>query len=529
MYYVISTIIILLYVILIILLINKKENGNIIRFSLSSISWQIGLVLMTYISDTGEDKYLYLISKLVFVSATSIFINLARFIETFLEKNKITIFNNSIIYYSFIIGFNSIILFSNLIVREVSVVGSGKFKGVYGAGYNLWLIIVALILIYIIYSLVYKHINIKGRIEKKQYHFVEIGLIISLVLGVLTNIVIPVIFNNSNFSKYGPTSLLVFLIFTGYSIFKYHLFEIKIIISQILITTLTISLFIYIILSKDYLEFLTSIILFILFIFVAIRLSKVIKQSIQRSKDLERTTKILSKNIESKDIFLRMTSHQLRTPITSLNGLVIMALENWDTKKKMNIAARRDLLLVYLNIQRLGEIVNDVLAVNAINADRFGISIREKVDIEDELKFMVEEKSYFIEYYNVKIYINIKKGKDFYAIVDLMRLRGVFTNILNNAIFYGKGKIWINLYDLGDEVKIEFIDNGIGIESKDLERIWKKAYRSKRALYRNPNGSGLGLFISRIVINLHQGSIIAESKGADTGSKFSIILPKTQK
>jgi len=262
---------------------------------------------------------------------------------------------------------------------------------------------------------------------------------------------------------------------------------------------------------------------------VAFRLSKVIKESIKRSKDLERTTRILSKNIESKDIFLRMTSHQLRTPITSLNGLIIMTLENWKEKNKMNDVARKDILLVYLNIQRLAEIVNDILAVNAINAGRFGISIREKVDLEDELKFMIEEKAYFIEYYNMKIYLNIKKGKDFYAMVDLMRIKNVFTNILNNAIFYGKGKVWINLYDLGETIKIEFIDNGIGIEAKDLERIWHKSYRSKRALYVNPNGSGLGLFTSKVVVNLHQGSIIAESKGEDKGAKFTIILPKTQK
>ena len=195
----------------------------------------------------------------------------------------------------------------------------------------------------------------------------------------------------------------------------------------------------------------------------------------------------------------------------------------------MNDVARKDILLVYLNIQRLAEIVNDILAVNAINAGRFGISIREKVDLEDELKFMIEEKAYFIEYYNMKIYLNIKKGKDFYAMVDLMRIKNVFTNILNNAIFYGKGKVWINLYDLGETIKIEFIDNGIGIEAKDLERIWHKSYRSKRALYVNPNGSGLGLFTSKVVVNLHQGSIIAESKGEDKGAKFTIILPKTQK
>jgi len=370
--------------------------------------------------------------------------------------------------------------------------------------------------------------SLKEGLYKKQYLFIIIGSIISSNIALTTNLIMPWL-GIFALNWLGQSGVILLVIFTLYAILKYHLFEIKIIISQILITILTISLFIYILLSKDYLEFLVSLILFILFIMVAFRLSKVIKESIKRSKDLERTTRILSKNIESKDIFLRMTSHQLRTPITSLNGLIIMTLENWKEKNKMNDVARKDILLVYLNIQRLAEIVNDILAVNAINAGRFGISIREKVDLEDELKFMIEEKAYFIEYYNMKIYLNIKKGKDFYAMVDLMRIKNVFTNILNNAIFYGKGKVWINLYDLGETIKIEFIDNGIGIEAKDLERIWHKSYRSKRALYVNPNGSGLGLFTSKVVVNLHQGSIIAESKGEDKGAKFTIILPKTQK
>jgi len=537
-YYYINLVTILLYIIIIIIIYKSKykEKKQFITLITFTLIWQLsimGLVLFTRLCfDKCEDSLIeplfVNITKVSFFSSTMVFINIAIFVERFIIKNKFQIIHNKI-FQMVSLGILSLITFSNFVVYNVELKNELSYKVLYGKLYYIWLLYIICILIYLIYTYIKKFFYIQNHIELIQYKLITAGLIISVFIGATTNIILPRFLGNFNFTRYGANSSLIFYFFTLYAILKYHLFEIKIIISQILITISVISLVVYIIQSKDYIEFGVSFVVFILFLFVAIKLSKTIKESIKKSKDLERTTKILTRNIESKDIFLRMTSHQLRTPITSLNGLVIMALENWDTKKKMNDAARKDLLLVYLNIQRLGEVVNDVLAVNAINADRFAISIREKVDLADEIKFMIEEKIYFIEYYGVKFYLNIKKGTDFNVMVDLMRIKGVFTNIINNAIFYGKGKIWINLYDLGETIKIEVMDNGIGIEAKDLEKIWKRAYRSKRALYKNPNGSGLGLFISREVVKMHNGSIIAESNGADQGSKFTTILPKTQK
>ena len=224
-------------------------------------------------------------------------------------------------------------LFSDLIIKDVYTRPLLENRIIFGRFFILYVSYQIVIFSMAFYNMLVYYKSLKEGLYKKQYLFIIIGSIISSNIALTTNLIMPWL-GIFALNWLGQSGVILLVIFTLYAILKYHLFEIKIIISQILITILTISLFIYILLSKDYLEFLVSLILFILFIMVAFRLSKVIKESIKRSKDLERTTRILSKNIESKDIFLRMTSHQLRTPITSLNGLIIMTLENWKEKIK---------------------------------------------------------------------------------------------------------------------------------------------------------------------------------------------------
>jgi len=338
-------------------------------------------------------------------------------------------------------------------------------------------------------------------------------------------LIYPAIFGSSNLSRFGPLGMVFVGIFTTYAIFKHHLFNIKMILSEILLGVMGIVLFIYIFLSRSLTEIIVSIIFFIIFVVLGYNLLKELLSGIKREKELDISNRKLAETIESKDLFLRMTSHQLRTPLTSLNGFLSLILEQWQGKYKMNNYTKDDIVKVYINVQRLVELVNDVLALNTIKAGRFGVVIRPNIDIKEELSYLIQDNKYMLEHFNTKIIMK-SIGENFIADVDGVRMKSVFQNLLSNAIYYGKDKIWITLIDEGDRLRIRFRDNGNGIDVNIRDKIFNPGFRAGGSDERNPNGSGFGLFISKEIITMHKGSLKLKDSGVDKGSLFEIKLPK---
>jgi signal transduction histidine kinase len=297
------------------------------------------------------------------------------------------------------------------------------------------------------------------------------------------------------------------------------------ILSEILLGIMGIILFIYIFLSSNFYEFAVSVIFFIIFVILAYNLLKELLAGIKRENELNISNRKLAEAIESKDLFLRMTSHQLRTPLTSLNGFLSLILEQWQGKYKMNEYTKDDIVKVYINTQRLVELVNDVLSLNSIKAGRFGISIRPQIDIKEELNYLIQDNKHILEHFNTKVIMN-SIGENFLANIDNVRMKSVFQNLLSNAIYYGKNKVWITLIDEGDRFRIRFRDNGKGVDMGLKDKIFHPGFRAGGVYDRNPNGSGFGLFISKTIVEMHHGTLKFKNLGIDKGALFEIKLPK---
>ena len=112
------------------------------------------------------------------------------------------------------------------------------------------------------------------------------------------------------------------------------------------------------------------------------------------------------------------------------------------------------------------------------------------------------------------------------ANVDNVRMKSVFQNLLSNAIYYGKDKVWVTLIDEGDRLRIRFRDNGKGMSLEVSDNLFKPGFRAGGVEDRNPNGSGFGLFISKTIIEMHHGRLKFKTSGEMKGSVFEIKLPK---
>jgi signal transduction histidine kinase len=507
--------------ILVLFSLNKKKDGSSAWFALVAFSvvlWTVAMIVYRGFSDFTN---IVLYTKILYSSALLIPTIFLIFVNRFGFKQHI--YKSEFLTFFFFVGLVILTFFTPYIIDSANIVQNSENQIIFGNLFFIYVLFLIVVFNLAFYNLIIEYKKNKG-VKKKQILFIILGTTLSTYPAFFTNLLLPWI-GIFVLNWVGQLSTIFLIIFTTYAIFKHHLFNIKMILSEILLGVMGIVLFIYIFLSRSLTEIIVSIIFFIIFVVLGYNLLKELLSGIKREKELDISNRKLAETIESKDLFLRMTSHQLRTPLTSLNGFLSLILEQWQGKYKMNNYTKDDIVKVYINVQRLVELVNDVLSLNTIKAGRFGVVIRPNIDIKDELSYLIQDNKYMLEHFNTKIVMK-SIGENFIADVDSVRMKSVFQNLLSNAIYYGKDKIWVTLIDEGDRLRIRFRDNGNGIDVNIRDKIFNPGFRAGGSDERNPNGSGFGLFISKEIITMHKGSLKLKDSGVDKGSLFEIKLPK---
>jgi two-component system, OmpR family, phosphate regulon sensor histidine kinase PhoR len=241
--------------------------------------------------------------------------------------------------------------------------------------------------------------------------------------------------------------------------------------------------------------------------------------ALQRKAEIE----MLHQNESFRKEFLQNLSHELKTPIFAIQGYVHTllngALENPDVNKKFLASTSR-------NIDRLVNLVSDLDEISKLESGE-QLLIMENFVIQDLLKEVYE--SLAINAVQKEIKCIIKKGCEIPITVyaDKEKIRQVFTNLIENAVKYGKqnGIIESSFYNVdGKTVLIEISDDGAGIAEEHLNRIFERFYRTDLARSRKVGGSGLGLSICKHLIEAHGQTIHVRSK-IDVGSTFGFTLP----
>ena len=507
---------------LVLLSLNKKKDNSSSWFALVAFSvvlWIIAMIVYRgYININNINIY----TKILYSSALFIPTLFLIFSNRFISSRRG--YTIEFMAFLFFVGLIILTFFTPYIIKSVQIVIPFENRIVFGELFFIYVIFLIIVFNLSFYNLILEYKKNKG-VRKKQILFIILGTTLSTYPAFFTNLILPWI-GIFALNWVGQLATIFLIIFTTYAIFKHHLFNIKMILSEILLGIMGIVLFLYIFLSRSFYEVIVSVVFFIIFVILAYNLLRELLSGIERENELNISNKKLAETIESKDLFLRMTSHQLRTPLTSLNGFLSLVLEQWQGKYKMNEYTKDDIVKVYINVQRLVELVNDVLSLNAIKANRFGVVIRPSTDIKEDLNYLIQDNKYILEHFHTKVVMKTI-GEDFLANIDNVRMKSVFQNLLSNAIYYGKDKIWITLIDEGDRLRIRFRDNGDGINVGVKDKIFHSGFRAGGSDDRNPNGSGFGLFISKTIVDMHNGTLKLKSSGTDKGALFEIKLPKS--
>lgn len=234
----------------------------------------------------------------------------------------------------------------------------------------------------------------------------------------------------------------------------------------------------------------------------------------------------LRKNEQFRREFLQNLSHEFKTPVFAIQGYVDTllggALENPDVNKKFLEKTSK-------NIERLTNLLNDLDEISKLERGELVLT-KQSFIIQDVVKEVFESLSGIAETKN--IHCSLKKGCEspLTVFADKEKIRQVLLNLVENSIKYGKqnGSISASMYNTyGKQILIEISDDGIGIEEKNLPRIFERFYRTDEGRSLDVTGSGLGLAICKHIVEAHGQAIhVRSTEGVGTTIGFTLKAKK---
>ena len=224
---------------------------------------------------------------------------------------------------------------------------------------------------------------------------------------------------------------------------------------------------------------------------------------------------------QRKDEFLATLAHELRNPLAPVRSAVQLLLRKDLEAPKLVWA----LQMIERQVTAMSRMIDDLMNVSRINQGKLELR-REQVRIRTILEDAIESARPLIDENQHHILLNFA-AQDLMLNADAARLTQAFTNLLNNAAKYMEsgGGITIDVQASHDAVVVNVRDTGIGIAHDRLESIFELFSQEATALSRSRGGLGIGLSLTRQLVEMHSGSVVARSAGLGHGSEFEVRLP----
>jgi signal transduction histidine kinase len=242
----------------------------------------------------------------------------------------------------------------------------------------------------------------------------------------------------------------------------------------------------------------------------------------EATRELRASNAQLQKLDEAKDEFISMASHQLRTPLTSIKGYISMMADG--DVGKITEQQKHILQEAFVSSERMVRLISDFLNVSRLQTGKFLIEKRD-TDRAKVVKQEIESLEQAAKTRDLKFTVSVPKKMPTLSL-DENKIRQVIMNFADNAIYYSKEKSTIKVSLKADKKDVWFSvkDTGIGVPESEQANLFSKFFRATNARKQRPDGTGVGLFLTKKVISAHHGEVLFESKEGK-GSTFGFRLP----
>jgi len=367
--------------------------------------------------------------------------------------------------------------------------------------------------------------------DKRQLLFITISTYSVLFVSAITNLGAP-LFSVFSLIWIGPTATVLWVVIVAYAVVRHQLFDMRVIASEFLVVSLWLLMLVQVFFSKGSYDTLINFVFLLFTLILGVYLIRAILRDVESREKLEiLTTKLKSANSRLKELdrqkseFLSIATHQLRGPLAGIRGHLSLLLDG--SYGKIPGKAKEVTSRIFSSSGLLVQTVNDFLDVSRIEQGRMQYDMTRfecstlAQEVFEELKPIAKDR---------KLDLTYKSECDEKSTVkaDYGKLRHVIFNLVDNALKYTE-KGWVNILMKCDAkkkvVRIEISDSGIGISKKEIGGLFEKFVRARDASGININGTGLGLYVAREMVEAHDGKVWAESKGKGKGSTFIIEIP----
>lgn len=514
------------------ILVIKKDCRSLRNVSFGIMSIAIGLwILSAYLSEFFPKSQPLLsthLSRVAMWAAITFVSSLGIFIYSYYKSNKKwPLWTLSALYLLL-----SILIFKSPNIISGISVKSYSFDIIYGSLFYTFLIPYALaVILFVIYFFAtgYRKLPNQSREQLKNFF---IGLSMFISISIIFSLIIPLIIDSDRYYRVSNYSSIFLIGFTAYSISKSKFFDLNTIFSEIISVTVLILLAIRFITSHGKEDYIINGLITVISCGAVYSLMKHISNEAKHKNIIEKNNKKLEQDKHDlmdldrmKDEFLQMATHELNTPITVIQGKLSMAIE--EDMCHLDEEQKGFLKPVLNDTTRLSNLSKDILNTARIDQNRLKINAID-TDLDNLITqiasgFEITAK----EHGNSVAYVPVTRPLPKITL-DQSKISEVLQNLLSNANkFTENGKILVSAKIQDKYVVVSVSDTGMGINTEDQKHLFQKFYQAGRFDPDNPQeqqGSGLGLYISRSIIELHGGKMWLESTDGK-GSTFYFSLP----
>jgi signal transduction histidine kinase len=518
---------------------HRKNLANIfyglLAFSLSL--WTFCMLRYASI-DINYPEQILLWSKLLYMAGIGVPLSLILFAYAFpdgkLKANKFLMIIAVVLYF-----FLAYITFlTNQIISGLDIVNTANRVLIHGPLYPLYFLyfFAGMTWAFIILFLKLRKADHKLKI---QLRYILVGAMTPTLFTGVINMILPAT-GNFYLAWMGPSSSLVMVASIGYAIVKHRLMDIKVIATQVFASLLALISLIEIFGAKTPTEIGMRVAIFTITLIFSIFLIRSVLNEVKRreqmevltkelkhaSKKLKEANKELKRLDDAKSEFLSIASHQLRTPLTAVKGFVSMILEG--SFGKVPPLIKTNLEKVYQASERLIGLVESLLNISRIEAGRLEFDVQ-PVDLVPTVQGLIEDFKKRVDDKGLKLNYYPEKNLPL-CLADAQKVKEVISNMIDNSLKYTpKGEINVSLHKESQSIVFACQDTGIGVDPDDLPRLFEKFVRGKGMMQVYTEGTGLGMYFARMVVENMGGRIWAESDGKGKGSKFCFSLPMADK
>jgi signal transduction histidine kinase len=490
------------------------------------LSW---MASMFFYRNATDSISINLWTVLLYVSATFIassFLYFTHFFpssETGLSpwKKALQVFLPNFVMIFLIIGTNGIIEGARRNFPFEPVIAFGRF-------YALYVLYISAYFSYGFYRLIVKYVRSKDPTERSQIKYLLLGYMIATSIAFASNLFLPW-FHVFTFNWLGQVSGIIMVTFATYAIFRYKLFNVRIITTEFLTFSLWAFILIRAIFSETFNDQIGNLVLFFVsLIFGIFLIRSVIKEVRQREEiqklveNLEQANEQLRDLDEMKSEFISLATHQIRSPLTAIKGYSSLVLEG--DYGEVPTPIKDVVKIIFDSCQNLVVIVNEFLDISRIEQGRMKYD-KTQFSLLDLVKETIEELLPNVEQAGLGIEFHHGEKETYQIYADRNKIKQVISNLIDNALKYTpKGSITAKLEKKNSKVLLSIHDTGVGIDPAEKEKLFAKFIRAKDANKVNVTGTGLGLYVAKQMIEAQGGEIWVESQGKGMGSTFFIEM-----